>query len=194
LYSEGKIKHWAKGKTKYTDERIRKQAEKLIGHSFSNAAIEKMKLAKLKNPVRYWLNKKRDNRTREKIKKFKNTPKEKERARLQRLKQVFPQNDTKIEKMLQNGLKKNDTKFKIHYPVAGQPDIVIFNKGSKIAIFCDGCYWHKCPVCGYGNEQEKDNKINEKLKEQGWIVFRFWEHEINNDLDNCIKQIKSLIK
>lgn len=193
LYSEGKIKQWAKGKTKYTDERIKRGAEKLIGHTFSNETIEKLRLAKLKNPVRYWLNKRRDEKTREKIKKSKNTPEEKERARLQRLKQVFPQNDTEIEKILQNELIKNNIRFETHYQVMGQPDIVIFDNGSKIAIFCDGCYWHKCPACGYGNGLEKDNKILKSLEVQNWVVLRFWEHEIKNNLNSCIKQIKSLI-
>ncbi len=81
--------------------------------------------------------------------------------------------------------------YRLNYKLPGKPDIV-FPK-NKIAIFIDGCFWHKCPKCFIKPETNKkfwDNKIdsnvkrdrfvNVELREKGWKIIRIWEHEINN--------------
>jgi len=91
--------------------------------------------------------------------------------------------------------------YRIHYNLPGKPDIVFTKK--KIAIFIDGCFWHKCPVCFQEPETrkefwmrkiysnvERDKKVNEQLKVDGWTVMRFWEHDIRKKPDNVIKKIK----
>jgi len=35
--------------------------------------------------------------------------------------------------------------YRLHYGLRGKPDIV-YSK-NKIAVFVDGCFWHKCPKC-----------------------------------------------
>ena len=55
----------------------------------------------------------------------------------------------------------------------------------KIAIYCDGDYWHNLP-----SYKIRDFKINKLLKEQGWTVLRFWEHDIHNNLEGCINKIE----
>jgi len=90
--------------------------------------------------------------------------------------------------------------YRIHYNLPGKPDIVFTKK--KIAIFIDGCFWHKCPVCFQEPETRKefwmkkiqsnidrDKKVNEQLQEDGWTLIRIWEHEIRKDPKKCIKQI-----
>jgi DNA mismatch endonuclease (patch repair protein) len=91
--------------------------------------------------------------------------------------------------------------YRIHYNLPGKPDIVFTKK--KIAIFVDGCFWHKCPVCFQEPETRKefwmkkiqsnvdhDKKVNAQLKELGWMVMRFWEHEVREKPDPVIKKIK----
>jgi DNA mismatch endonuclease (patch repair protein) len=88
--------------------------------------------------------------------------------------------------------------------IIGNPDIVI--KKYRLAIFIDGEFWH-----GF-NWKEKKEKIksnreywikkiekniardklnNQLLKEQNWIVLRFWEHEIKRDLKKCVEKVKN---
>ena len=43
----------------------------------------------------------------------------------QRLSTIIPQHDTKIEKILQEQLKRHGIKFQKHIPIQGQPDIFI---------------------------------------------------------------------
>ncbi len=67
-----------------------------------------------------------------------------------------------------------------------RPDFA--NKKEKIAVFVDGCFWHKCPKHYIAPEQnkefwrnkierniERDKKVNRSLKKKGWKVIRIWE-------------------
>lgn len=79
--------------------------------------------------------------------------------------------------------------------ITGKPDVVFDNK--KTAIFVDGCFWHGCPHCQrklpQTNRQYWERKINrnvelaklnnQKLRVDGWLVIRVWEHEIRNQVD-----------
>lgn len=47
----------------------------------------------------------------------------------------------------------------------------------KIAIECDGSYWHK--------DKKRDKIREERIKSLGWTVLRFSENEINSDLKKC---------
>lgn len=86
--------------------------------------------------------------------------------------------------------------------VLGKPDITF--PARKIAIFCDGDFWH-----GYDWENAKleiksnrnfwipkiektmrrDQKVTEDLQNAGWTVLRFWGHEIKKELDYCMSII-----
>lgn len=90
--------------------------------------------------------------------------------------------------------------YRIHFNLPGKPDIVFIKK--KIAIFIDGCFWHKCPVCFQEPETRKefwmkkiqsnvdrDKKVNEQLKNDGWMVMRVWEHEIRKEPEKAVKKI-----
>jgi len=86
----------------------------------------------------------------------------------------------------------------------GNPDFYFENK--KIAVFTDGCFWHGCPKCGHvpktrskfwkakiERNQERDKEKAKKLEEIGIKVLRFWEHELLEDVKNCVEQIKPLL-
>lgn len=94
--------------------------------------------------------------------------------------------------------------YRIHYKLPGKPDIVFLKK--KIAIFVDGCFWHKCPICYKEPETrtefwalkiqrnvERDIKINQILKDEGWEVIRIWEHEIKKKPDQVLERIKVIL-
>jgi G:T-mismatch repair DNA endonuclease (very short patch repair protein) len=63
-------------------------------------------------------------------------------------------------------------------------DIDVYIPSWKLAIYCDGDYWHN--LLDY---IERDNKINKKLEEMGYNVLRLWEHEIKRDESMCLKKI-----
>ena len=114
------------------------------------------------------------------------TEEHKRKLRLARVKQVTPFHDTSIEIKLQEWLKEQNIEFQKHYPILGQPDILI---KPNIAIFADGCYWHKCPECGFGELRQRDKEVTEELQKQGYIVIRLWEHEINKNQFSGLNQL-----
>lgn len=103
-----------------------------------------------------------------------------------RLKKIFPKKDTSIEITLQHKLVQLGINFEKHKPIVGQPDLFI---APNICIFADGCYWHKCEKCGFGIGREHDKLVTSELEKQGYEVLRFWEHDINNNLDSCVNEI-----
>jgi DNA mismatch endonuclease, patch repair protein len=105
--------------------------------------------------------------------------------------------EIKLRKILWSQGKRG---YRIHYNIPGKPDIV-FTK-NKIAIFIDGCFWHKCPVCFQEPETRKefwmkkicsnvdrDLKNTRQLQDDGWAVLRFWEHEIRKTPEDVIEKI-----
>jgi very-short-patch-repair endonuclease len=108
----------------------------------------------------------------------------KKKLRELRLKQKIPQKDTIIETKVQNALKQKGIDFKTHVPVCDicQPDIVIPEK--RVVVQCDGDYWHNLPEV-----KQRDRQQDQTLVENGWTVLRFWEHEIEQNLDFVISRI-----
>jgi DNA mismatch endonuclease (patch repair protein) len=104
--------------------------------------------------------------------------------------------NTGIEVMVQGQLRKSGIPFMTHEALLGIciPDIII--KSAKIAIFCDGCFYHSCPQhCSNQNSSiplkaiGRDARQNNVLLANGWIPLRFWEHEINGNIDSVIEEI-----
>ena len=125
-----------------------------------------------------------------------------EKVRENRLHQIFPKKDTKLEKFLQSLLKDLGVKFITHKPILGQPDIFI---EPNICIFADGDYWHANPMMFKPNDtivgkllaKEKwanDEKITKSLKTKGFVVLRFWEHDLEMKTEECIQKILKTIK
>ncbi len=89
-----------------------------------------------------------------------------------------------------------------NYSLPGRPDFVF--PRLKIAVFIDGCFWHRCPKhcrlpssnINYWNEKIEKNKIRDKkitkvLKMKDWRVIRIWEHEIKSSkIDHKLNRIR----
>lgn len=99
---------------------------------------------------------------------------------------IIPFKDTKIERMIQDELSLRGYGYYKHFPIIGQPDIAFPDK--KIAIFCDGDYWHNRP-----KSKERDEHVTEELQKQGWLVLRYWEHEINANVEAAVDEIEDVI-
>ena len=80
----------------------------------------------------------------------------------------------------------------------------------KIAIFCDGEFFHgkdweilkprleKSHNSDYwinkiSRNKERDEEINKKLLFLGWTVIRFWGKDIKNNLEQCVQVIEETI-
>ena len=116
---------------------------------------------------------------------------------------------SKIEQIMGKALWAEGYRYRKQYKkLLGKPDFVLVSK--KVAIFCDSAFWH-----GYKNMEtklhnfksnhsfwltkinrniERDKEVNRELKKQGWTVVRFWDFEIEKNIDKCIKKVNQIIK
>ena len=112
--------------------------------------------------------------------------------------------NTKIDLRMKRILTDMGCRFRMYPKMYGSPDFVL--QKSRIAIFCDGDFWH-----GYKYDEKKklpkkfwrekiegnidrDRKVSRKLREEGWSVLRFWEHDIEKKQDMCVNKILRKIK
>lgn len=115
--------------------------------------------------------------------------------------------NTKPELLFRKALYNAGIKgYRLHWKKAyGKPDIAFV--GKKIAIFINGCYWHRCPYCNlslpktniefwtdkFNKNIIRDKKKKQELEEDGWKVLVFWECQIKKELDKCIKEVKNCL-
>ena len=119
-----------------------------------------------------------------------------------RLKQVFPQEDTKPERIMQKALLYRNVEYEKHFPVLGQPDVFI---KPNLCVFIDGDATHGNPRY-YGINDKiafgviakdrwiKDQNVTMKLIKSGYKVLRIWQDDIENDADKCVQFIQYFIQ
>ncbi|MDR2618281.1 MAG: very short patch repair endonuclease [Treponema sp.] len=115
--------------------------------------------------------------------------------------------DTRIELLLRKALWHEGIRYMKNYPaLPGNPDIAITRY--KIAIFCDGEFWHgknwaekrkkingnkKYWVSKIERNISRDNAVEQELFHLGWVVLRFWGEEIKKNLPACVWEVKEQI-
>ncbi len=76
-------------------------------------------------------------------------------------------------------------------------------RGTRIALFIDGCFWHSCPAHGRVPKRNhewwrvklhgvvvRDRDTDAQLSSAGWLVVRVWEHE---DPEEAADRIAALV-
>lgn len=98
---------------------------------------------------------------------------------------------TRPELALRKELHRRGFRFRVQYrPLVGvqvTADIVFTR--ARVAVFVDGCFWHRCPEHGTNPRANaawwaekldanvnRDQRTNEQLQAEGWTVVRIWEH------------------
>lgn len=131
--------------------------------------------------------------------------KEQRRRNMQNIKSK----DTKIEVLLRKALWRKGIRYRKNYKgLPGTPDIVITKH--KIAIFCDGEFFHgkdwevlkprlekgdnsEFWISKISNNRKRDDEINKRLLFMGWTVIRFWGDDIKKHMDECVKVVEDAI-
>lgn len=131
--------------------------------------------------------------------------KEQRRKNMQRIKGK----NTSIEVRLCKALWNRGYHYRKNYKeLPGSPDIVLTKY--KIAIFCDGEFFHgkdwdklkarlekgekgEYWIKKITRNMERDEDINKQLMFKGWTVLRFWGDEIRKNTDECVKAIEEAI-
>ena len=115
--------------------------------------------------------------------------------------------NTKPELMLRKALFTNGIRgYRLHWKKApGRPDISW--PGRKIAVFVNGCYWHRCPHCDlplpksntewwkekFGKNVTRDQRKLQELKDADWKVITIWECKIRKEIASCVDRVKNAV-
>lgn len=109
---------------------------------------------------------------------------------------------TKPELALRSEIHRRGMRYRVsHRPIANlrmTADLVF--PRLQIAVFLDGCFWHGCPdhyippkanshywETKLARNRRRDAGADEALKEMGWLVLRFWEHEETADIADRVE-------
>lgn len=92
--------------------------------------------------------------------------------------------------------------YRLHYKkVPGRPDIAFVSR--KIAIFLNGCYWHRCPKCNYplpktnrkfwkekfDRNVARDKRKMAELRRLRWKVIFIWECDLKTNPSRVISRL-----
>jgi len=113
---------------------------------------------------------------------------------------------SRIERMLEEALRKAGVRPKKQAAIVGRPDFVF--RAARVAVFCDSHFWH-----GYKWKERKheiksnrkfwlekiqhnikrDRYVNRTLRRAGWLVVRFWQHQILHSPSKCAAKVKQVV-
>ena len=131
---------------------------------------------------------------------------EQRRLNMQRIKSK----DTRAEVILRKALWQKGYRYRKNYDkLPGTPAIALTKY--KIAIFCDGEFFHgkdwasqKLKVLKSNNSDywiskrernmERDRENEQALIVMGWTVIRFWSKDIIANTDECVRTIVELVQ
>lgn len=181
---------WLKGR-KLPKETIEKIREKLKGRRPSPQCMEASRQAHLGAPSG---NKGHhlSERSKEKLRKINLgryvSEKTREKLRQNTIKQLssgrMPTKETKIEKLIEQELKLKGLKYEKQKSLCNITITDFYLPKYRIVIYCDGDYWHRLKKI-----QRRSATQDLVLTMAGYKVFRFWEKDINESAERCIKKV-----
>lgn len=112
---------------------------------------------------------------------------------------------TQAELLLRKALWRRGYRYRLHAShLPGKPDLTFPRE--KVAVFVDGDFWHgrdwerrKKKLEAGSNPRywvrkieyniERDARNHVALEELGWSVIRFWESEVLEEVEECVRAV-----
>lgn len=114
--------------------------------------------------------------------------------------------ETGIERHFRKNLWQTGVRYRLdnsHLP--GRPDLT--NRGARVAVFIDGCFWHGHVRCyrkprhnaDYWKQKIARNRrrrivVKRQLQERGWLVLEFWGCEVKKDVEAIVSKTRDIIR
>jgi DNA mismatch endonuclease, patch repair protein len=121
--------------------------------------------------------------------------------------------DTKPELIVRRRLWRLGMRYRVDFgQLTGRPDIAFTR--ARVAVFIDGDFWHgnawkvrekdslsdlfptntEWWVDKIEGTRERDRTVNRALREQGWLVLRYWESEVLGHPDGVVEAIVRAVR
>lgn len=99
--------------------------------------------------------------------------------------------DTKPELLVRERLRNAGLAgYRLQWKAPGRPDIAW--PGKRVALFVNGCFWHRCPRCKpsmpstnveywalkFAKNRARDERVMAQLTDAGWTVHVIWECQL----------------
>ena len=132
------------------------------------------------------------------------------RAAIRKSMQGNKRANTRPEMLVRQRLREAGlTGYRLQWKKApGRPDIAF--PGRKVAIFVNGCFWHRCPHCHpsvpkrntmfweekFRRNVARDQQAIADLEALGWTAITIWECELKRDkidatIERVVEQVRS---
>ena len=132
------------------------------------------------------------------------------RAAIRKSMQGNKRANTRPEMLVRQRLREAGlTGYRLQWKKApGRPDIAF--PGRKVAIFVNGCFWHRCPHCHpsvpkrntmfweekFRRNVARDQQAIADLEALGWTAITIWECELKRDkidatMERVVEQVRS---
>ena len=112
--------------------------------------------------------------------------------------------DSQIELNFRKALWRSGIRYRKNVKgCVGHPDVVI--KKFKVVVFIDSCFWHGCPkhcrmpssrqtywINKIKRNKDRDRSVSRFYQENGWNIFRLWEHDLDKS-SKVVEKIKKLL-
>lgn len=131
-----------------------------------------------------------------------------------RIMSSVPNANTRPERTLRSALHRRGLRYRVHRRMLGKPDITFV--APRVAVFVDGDYWHGNTWRTRGfpdfdsyyargangafwadkirRNIERDTRVTEGLRADGWCVIRVWETDLAAGLDTVADRIESVVR
>lgn len=188
----------AEGKLKMPEKDFRHRADLIRGKTFEEYyGEEKAKEIRAKcsagklgkpHPTKHrWSEEEKERRRREIL----DDPIRMKKIRETRAKQVFPFYNSSIEILVRGILDTYGIKYLKHKPIMEIEDPYacdIFVPNLNMIIECDGEYFHRIPA-----KAERDKRRTKEMRQQGYLVLRFWETTIRKHPEYIYQTIEQIL-
>jgi DNA mismatch endonuclease (patch repair protein) len=111
---------------------------------------------------------------------------------------------TAPELKLRRELWRRGYRYRLDRKLPGKPDLSFLVP--RVVVFVDGCFWHCCPEhatypatrAEFWHDKlrtnvERDRRVSDQLRAMGWTVLRFWEHEVNDDIERAVAKVATAL-
>ena len=113
--------------------------------------------------------------------------------------------DTRPELTIRRLLHARGLRFRKHARwLPGRPDLLFVS--ARVTVFVDGDFWHgwRFPtwsgkLAAYWKQKIQGNRRRDslnvrRLRREGWLVIRVWEHEVESDAAHCVDRIEAAVR
>lgn len=112
--------------------------------------------------------------------------------------------DTKPELKIRRRLHASGFRYRVDFRLESDLRVnadIVFTR-ARVAVFIDGCFWHGCPLHAttpktnsqywipkLARNAERDRTSEAALRQKGWLVLRYWEHQDPEEVADSIAAV-----